>query len=462
MRYILQMKYKLLLILTFLFANSLHSDIVKEVYRDVIITNENDTVFIDRTPSEWWFGPFVSGSPFSSIYFGELKLPEYKIPEYDDFQKIISFNGGSGWSYDVGLYSQWKKIENEWGASLRISLYDFRNSESSTTVDDTVKTTYKNNTDLVYITFSPSATYNIKKYRSLNAFAGFDFEMPISAKANQLRTFYNPEYIEDVYVYQYQKQNFRVGIHAGFSYDLFSANITAFARSQISLFMLMGTGTSQISDFGSNFNSFLIKGGIIIKISPDKLQIDTHRYNPNYVEPPMALASAVVQNGVSFPGFKSQEFETADLAYIEIPQIQVVAPPEPEEPAEVAQVKIEQPKKQFNFNTKKIINFPKSATDYELKPEDKEYLDALAAYLLANPTTRVFIEGYNDDQGGSLIENQRRSAERSSNVKRYLMSKKVPEGRIIALGRGSVNPIVPNTSNANRAKNRRVEIIIER
>jgi outer membrane protein OmpA-like peptidoglycan-associated protein len=319
-----------------------------------------------------------------------------------------------------------------------------------------------NNTNLVYITFSPSATYNFKKYKALNAFAGFDFEIPISARANQMRTFYNPEYIEDIYIYQYKKQNFRVGIHAGFSYDLFSANIKAFARSQISLFMLMSSGTSQIADFGSNFNSFVIKGGIVIKISPDKLEIDTHRYNPNYVEPPVALASAVVSNGVSFPGFKTGKFDSPDLAYWEKPEVKVVVPAEPEKPVEVAQVKVEQPKKQYNFNTKKIIDFPKSPTDYDLKKEDMEYLDALAAYLLANPNTRVFVEGYNDDQGGSLIENQRRSTERSLNVKRYLMNKKIPEGRIISLGRGSVNPIVPNTSKANRAKNRRVEIIIER
>ncbi len=456
------MRNGLILLFLFTFATSIQSQLIREKYRDVIVTNENDTVFIDRTPSEWWFGPFISGSPFSSIYFGKLNVPAYKIPEIDDFQNIITYKGGSGWSYDVGLYSQWKRLDKDWGASIRISMYDFRNSETSTTINDTVRTTYKNNTDLVYITFSPSATYNFKKYPSLNAFAGLDFEIPLSARANQMKTFYNPDYIENVYNYQYQKQNFRLGIHAGFSYDLFSANIKAFARSQISLFMLMSSGTSQIADFGSNFNSFVIKGGIIIKISPDKLEIDTHRYNPNYVEPPIALASAVATNGVSFPGFKSEQFESADLAYIELPKIVTIVPPEPEKPVEVAQVKVEQPKKQYNFNVKKIINFPKSATDYDLKNEDKEYLDALATYLLANPSTKVFVEGYNDDQGGSLIENQKRSVERANNVKRYLMNKKIPEGRIISLGRGSVNPLVPNISKANRAKNRRVEITIQR
>jgi len=36
-----------------------------------------------------------------------------------------------------------------------------------------------------------------------------------------------------------QDLNFRFGMHLGISYDLFSANITALARSQISLYMLI-------------------------------------------------------------------------------------------------------------------------------------------------------------------------------------------------------------------------------
>jgi outer membrane protein OmpA-like peptidoglycan-associated protein len=45
-------------------------------------------------------------------------------------------------------------------------------------------------------------------------------------------------------------------------------------------------------------------------------------------------------------------------------------------------------------------------------------------------------------------------------VQNYLMGQQVAGMRIRAQGMGESQPLVPNTSEANKAKNRRVEIIL--
>jgi len=43
---------------------------------------------------------------------------------------------------------------------------------------------------------------------------------------------------------------------------------------------------------------------------------------------------------------------------------------------------------------------------------------------------------------------------------RYLIKRGVPEDQIRAVGCGAARPVVPNTSRTNKAKNRRVEIVV--
>lgn len=450
-----------LIILTLTKLNS--QQLVKENLRDVIITPGLDTIIVDRAPGDWWFGPFASMTPFTNFYFGKLVMPQYKEVELQDLYKKINYKGGNGWGYSVGLYGEWKKLDFDYGATLKLSLIDIRTSKATTELNDTVSTTFENNIDYSYITISPSATFEIKKLTGFFVFGGFDFEIPISAKITQKKRFYYSEQIDEVYTMGLQDVNFRYGLHLGLSYDLFSASIRALARSQVSLYILMNTGTNQISNFGSNFNSFSIKSGIVIKIGPDRKVTDTLFFNPDYQPPLFALASSNVSAGVNF--YRTpQNFIASDLAYLEKPEIQVIAPLVPEiKPTEIAQVVPEsKPLKQIVISKREVYNFPKSETDYELSKDLREYLDALAQFLISNPNTRVIVEGHNDDRGGSVQENYRRSVLRTENVKNYLMRKGIPAGRILNTGYGATRTLVPNNTAANRAKNRRVEIIVER
>ena len=84
-------------------------------------------------------------------------------------------------------------------------------------------------------------------------------------------------------------------------------------------------------------------------------------------------------------------------------------------------------------------------------------LDKVASTLMAHPTEKIEIEGYTDNSGTSDYNHQL-SLKRAETVKAYLVSKGVAADRLTTKGFGEENPLVPNTSAANKQENRRVEI----
>src|SRR6266852_4668157 len=92
-----------------------------------------------------------------------------------------------------------------------------------------------------------------------------------------------------------------------------------------------------------------------------------------------------------------------------------------------------------------------------LKPDSYTILDIVAASLVANPDIKIEIAGHTDNTG-SAATNTRLSQARADAVRAYLASKGVAPGRMVAKGYGPSQPVVPNTSPAGRAQNRRVEL----
>ena len=91
----------------------------------------------------------------------------------------------------------------------------------------------------------------------------------------------------------------------------------------------------------------------------------------------------------------------------------------------------------------------------------KTKLDQVAEALKAqDPNKTMVVEGHTDSQG-SDSSNRALSLDRAVAVRDYLISCGVPPERITAVGRGSSRPVTDNKTAANRANNRRVEIIIE-
>ncbi|WP_240220580.1 OmpA family protein [Rheinheimera hassiensis] len=84
----------------------------------------------------------------------------------------------------------------------------------------------------------------------------------------------------------------------------------------------------------------------------------------------------------------------------------------------------------------------------------------IAKVLRDYEKTMLVIAGHTDDTGAYQY-NMTLSQARADSVKQYLTAQNVQAIRIETQGYGPSYPIVPNTSEANRALNRRVEIHIE-
>jgi len=72
----------------------------------------------------------------------------------------------------------------------------------------------------------------------------------------------------------------------------------------------------------------------------------------------------------------------------------------------------------------------------------------------------IRVEGHTDSQG-SEAANLTLSRQRAEAVRQVLVANGVPAGRIRAIGRGEADPVADNASETGRARNRRVEIIVE-
>lgn len=94
-----------------------------------------------------------------------------------------------------------------------------------------------------------------------------------------------------------------------------------------------------------------------------------------------------------------------------------------------------------------------------LKPESDSELSELGNMLNAHPALRVKIVGHTDNVGNNQA-NQKLSAARAKSVVKALEQNfGVSAANLIAEGKGETQPIESNSTEAGRAKNRRVEII---
>jgi len=97
----------------------------------------------------------------------------------------------------------------------------------------------------------------------------------------------------------------------------------------------------------------------------------------------------------------------------------------------------------------------------QIDARSEPLLDQIGEALNANPDVQhVMIAGHTDNIGGAQI-NLRLSQERADAVKEALVKRGVARDRLDARGVGEKEPLAPNTSAAGRAKNRRVDFIIE-
>jgi len=96
----------------------------------------------------------------------------------------------------------------------------------------------------------------------------------------------------------------------------------------------------------------------------------------------------------------------------------------------------------------------------DLQPVAVDRLKIVAEALKGTQRT-ILVEGHTDSTGNK-DKNLTLSQARAETVRKYLVDGGVPEGQIRAVGIGQDRPIADNKTSAGRAKNRRVEVILEK
>lgn len=94
----------------------------------------------------------------------------------------------------------------------------------------------------------------------------------------------------------------------------------------------------------------------------------------------------------------------------------------------------------------------------ELRPESRAILDRVAESLKGYPELMVEVQGHTDSRGSADL-NRKLSQARAETVRDYLIANGVAASRLTARGYGPGMPAADNTTDAGRAKNRRVELL---
>ena len=93
-----------------------------------------------------------------------------------------------------------------------------------------------------------------------------------------------------------------------------------------------------------------------------------------------------------------------------------------------------------------------------IKAESKPTLDKVIAVLKSKTDWKMQVAGHTDNIGGEAF-NQTLSEKRAASVVKYLTNAGVDGGRLTSIGYGLSKPLAPNDSEAERAQNRRVELV---
>nr|WP_256356677.1 OmpA family protein [Pseudomonas sp. PDM32] len=106
------------------------------------------------------------------------------------------------------------------------------------------------------------------------------------------------------------------------------------------------------------------------------------------------------------------------------------------------------------------IGFPGGGI--ELDSAAKAKLQVMLEYMKADPTVNhIELDGHSDNSGNRLT-NRDLSRRRALAVMEFFKANGIQESQITLRFHGERYPLAPNTNNANRAKNRRVAVRLER
>jgi len=102
----------------------------------------------------------------------------------------------------------------------------------------------------------------------------------------------------------------------------------------------------------------------------------------------------------------------------------------------------------------------------QILPTGLNALNQLTELFVIQHQHTIHIRGHTDNTppppGARFKDNWELSALRATNVLRHLLAQGIEPWRLTATGFGESEPLFPNTTENNRAKNRRIEFVLER
>jgi outer membrane protein OmpA-like peptidoglycan-associated protein len=109
----------------------------------------------------------------------------------------------------------------------------------------------------------------------------------------------------------------------------------------------------------------------------------------------------------------------------------------------------------------RLVGLSFDSGDAQIKPQNFDLLAKVEKAIDVFPRSELIIEGHTDSFGGDEL-NQKLSQERAVSVQQYMVNAmRIPTYRLIATGYGETRPVASNETEAGRARNRRIDIIIK-
>jgi outer membrane protein OmpA-like peptidoglycan-associated protein len=111
--------------------------------------------------------------------------------------------------------------------------------------------------------------------------------------------------------------------------------------------------------------------------------------------------------------------------------------------------------------TIRLVGLTFDSGSHKIRPEDYSLLTKVQQAIRAFSGALIIVEGHTDSQGNDEF-NQALSARRAIAVREYVLANMaISADRIRALGYGESRPIARNDTAAGRARNRRIDVVLE-
>ena len=178
----------------------------------------------------------------------------------------------------------------------------------------------------------------------------------------------------------------------------------------------------------------------------DDMAIYNHIVGDPYNQPVRFYALNHTKGKIMFQVFSNSA--TADVGVVELAAFEQTI----KAPTAV------QMKKDIDANGKAILNINFDTDKSSLLPDGQKVVNEILSLMKTNAGLKIAIEGHTDN-AGSADHNKKLSLERANTILKFLTTNGIDAGRLTAAGFGAERPMVANDSEANMAKNRRVELV---